>query len=97
MILGYSMFHGKDNLVYKTNVYHPSYSKLELKNMIVDEIYIDEDITIPYTIDKPDGWNYRTVIDSKFNNSLEGGSVQANNFQIEKVRFQRRLADEVEW
>lgn len=97
MILGYSMFHGKDNLVYKTNVYHPSYSKLELKNMIVDEIYIDEDITIPYTIDKPDGWNYRTVIDSKFNNSLEGGSVQANNFQIEKVRFQRRLTDEVEW
>ena len=97
MILGYSMFHGKDNLVYKTNVYHPSYNKLELKNMTVDEIYIDEDITIPYTIDKPDGWNYRTVIDSKFNNSLEGGSVQANNFQIEKVRFQRRLTDEVEW
>lgn len=97
MILGYSIFHGKDNLVYKTNVYHPSYSKLELKNMIVDEIYIDEDITIPYTIDKPDGWNYRTVIDAKFNNSLEGGSVQANNFQIEKVRFQRRLTDEVVW
>lgn len=97
MILGYSAFHGKDNLVYKTNIYHPSYSKLELKNMIIDEIYIDEDITIPYTIDKPDGWNYRTVIDSKFNNSLEGGSVQANNFQIEKVRFQRRLTDEVEW
>ena len=97
MILGYSMFHGKDNLVYKTNVYHPSYSKIELKNMTVDELYIDEDITIPYTIDKPDGWNYRTVIDSKFNNSLESGSVQANNFQIEKVRFQRRLTDEVEW
>lgn len=97
MILGYSMFHGKDNLVYKTNVYHPSYNKIELKNMIVDEIYIDEDITIPYTTDKSDGWNYRTVIDSKFNNSLEGGSIQANNFQIEKIRFQRRLADEVVW
>mgnify|MGYP000889803743 CR=1 FL=1 len=97
MILGYSMFHGKDNLVYKTNVYHPSYNKLELKNMTVDELYIDEDIAIPFTIDKPNGWNYRTVIDSKFNNSLEGGSVQANNFQIERVRFQRRLTDEVEW
>lgn len=97
MILGYSMFHGKDNLVYKTNVYHPSYNKLELKDMTVDELYIDEDITIPYTIDKPDGWNYRTTIDAKFNDSLEGGSVQANNFQIEKVRFQRRLTDEVEW
>ena len=48
MILGIFNVSWKDNLVYKTNVYHPSYNKLELKNMVVDELYIDEDITIPY-------------------------------------------------
>ena len=97
MILGYSMFHGKDNLVYKTNIYHPIYNKIELKNMVLDEIYIDEDIKIANTIIKPDGWNYRTVLDAKLNNTLEGGSVQANNLQIETIRFQRRMSEELYW
>jgi len=97
MIIGYNFFGEENNLIYKTEVYHPSYNKIELKNLTLDELFVDEDITIPCIVDKPDGWNYRTVLDAKFQNSLEGGSIQANNFQIEKIRFQRREVDDVEW
>lgn len=97
MIIGYNFFGEKDSLVYKTEVCHPTYNKIELKNLTLDELFIDEDITIPCTIDKPNGWNYRTVIDAKFQNSLEGGSIQANGFQIKKIRFQKREVDEVVW
>lgn len=97
MILGYNVFGMKGNEVYKTQIHHSSYSQLNLSNMTLDEIFVDEDITIPYTVDKNSGWNYRTVLNAKFNGNLEGGSVQANNFQIDRVRFQRREADNVEW
>lgn len=97
MIIGYNFFGEENNLIYKTEIYHPSYNKIELKNLTLDELFIDEDVTIPCTVNKPDGWNYRTVLDAKFQNSLEGGSIQANNFQIEKIRFQRREVDDVEW
>lgn len=97
MIIGYNFYGEKDNLIYKTDVYHPSYDKIALQNLTIDELFVDEDITIPCTTNKPTGWNYRTVINAKFQNSLEGGSIQANNFRIEKIQIQRREVDEVEW
>lgn len=97
MIMGYSLFGDSQSLVYKTELHHPSYNKIDLSNMTLDEIFVDEDIAIPFTAEKNEGWNYRTVVNAKLQNSIEGGSVQANNFQISAIRFQRREIDEVEW
>lgn len=98
MIIGNDFFgRGLHGASFITNVYHPSYNKIELKNMILDEIYIDEDIDISDSIEKPLGWNYRTVLDAKLLGNLEGGSVQANDYQIETIRFQRRRSDELYW
>lgn len=91
-------FFGLNNgAVFKTILCHPNYNKLEAYNAVYDQIYVDEDITIPYKTEKPDGWNYRTVLNAKLNGSLEGGSVQAGGLQIEKVRIQKRKTNELQW
>lgn len=98
MIIGYDPFgYQLQGNSFITNVYHPNYNKIELKNMTLDEIYIDEDITISNSTEKPNGWNYRTVLDAKLQGNIEGGSISAGGLEIEKIRFQRRLSDELYW
>lgn len=97
MIIGFNAFGEENNLAFDDRICHLNYNKLEITKGMIDQIYIDEDITIPYSTDKPNEWRYQTVLNAKFNGNLEGGSVEADNIQIEKIRFQRRRWDELEW
>ena len=97
MFLGYDFFQLDKGTFFETQVYHPSYNKVEMSGMVLDELFGDKDITIPVTIDKPTGWNYTTVIDAKLKGDLEGGSVSAGGFEIEKIKFQKRRVDELYW
>lgn len=97
MVIGFNAFGEVNNLAFNNRLCHPTYNKLEITGGMIDEIYIDEDIEIPYTIEKPNEWGYKTVINAKFAGNLEGGNIEANNFRVEKIRFQRRRWDELEW
>ena len=97
MIIGFNAFGEENNLAFDDRICHLNYNKLEITKGMIDQIYIDEDITIPYSTVKPNEWRYQTVLNAKFNGNLEGGSVEADNIQIEKIRFQRRRWDELEW
>ena len=97
MIIGFNAFGEENNLAFDNRLCHTDYNKLEITDGMIDHIYIDEDITIPYTIEKPTNWRYQSVILARFQNNLEGGSVEADNIQIEKIRFQKRQWDELEW
>lgn len=95
--MGFSIFGNKKDAVYKTTIPHNDYSRVELSNSVLDRLFIDEDITIPVDTNAPDGWGYRTVMHANFDKNIEGGSVQANNYSIDKIIFQRREVDEVDW
>ena len=97
MIIGFNSFNEDNSLVFDDRLCHTSYNRLEITNGVFDHIYIDEDIEIPYTIEKPFGWRYSTSLLARFQNSLEAGSVEAEDVQIEKIRFQKRRWDELEW
>lgn len=97
MIIGFNAFGEEHNLAFDSRLFHMNYDKLEMTGGVIDHIYIDEDITVPYTVEKPENWMYQTVLSAGMKNNLEGGSIEANNVQIEKVRFQRRQWNELEW
>lgn len=97
MFIGLDAFGTYGNMFFNHRLYHLNYDKLEMKGGLIDQIYVDKDINIPYTTEKPDNWTYNTVLNAKFQNNLEGGSVGADGFQIEKIRFQKRRWDELEW
>ena len=97
MLIGINFFNEENNVVFSNPLYHPSYDRLEMYDGVINQVYIDEDITIPYSSEKPEDWRYLTVLNFKADGSLEGGSIGANNVQIEKIRFQKREWDELEW
>lgn len=94
MLIGYEFFNGS---CFQTKLCFPEFKKVEISNGIYDQIYIDEDITIPYDVEKPTGWNYRTVLNAKLQGDIEGGSISAGNLQIERIRIQKRETDELQW
>ena len=97
MLIGFNAFGEVDNLIFDNRLCHMSYNKLEISKGMIDQIYVDEDISIPYSTEKPLEWRYLTVLNARLKNSLEGGSVEANDNQIERIRFQKRKWDELEW
>lgn len=91
-------FFGLDNgSVFQSILCLPNFYRVEASNGIYDQIYIDEDITIPCITEKFEGWNYSTVLNAKLQGNLEGGSITASGLVIEKIRFQRRRSDELFW
>ncbi len=97
MIIGFNAFGEEDNLAFDNKLCHTDYNKLEITDGMIDHVYMDKDITISYSIEKPTNWRYQSVLLARFQNNLEGGSVEADNIQIEKIRFQKRQWDELEW
>lgn len=97
MFIGYDFFGLDDGVVFDNVLSHRKYDNIEVYEGIIDQLYIDEDVTIPYTTEKFDGWRYNTVVNAKLDGSLEAGSVQAGGLQIERVRFQKRRWDELKW
>ena len=98
MIMGYNLFGSPDKRCYQHRIFHTSYDEISVSNMIIDDLFVDEDvIKIPFTPDADIEWTYKTIMRAQFKGNLEAGSVEANNFEIERIRFQRRQKDGVEW
>lgn len=97
MIIGFNALGEEDNLVFSNKLCHMNYNKVEITGGMIDQLYIDENILIPYSTEKDINWKFTTSILARFKENLEGGSVEADNIQIEKIRFQKRRWDELEW
>ncbi len=97
MFIGLDCFGTQDALLFDKKIYHQRYEKLQIFEGMIDQVYITEDINIPLSTEKPDGWEYSTVVNAKFQNSLEGGSIEAGGVKVERIRFQKRGWDELEW
>jgi len=94
MIVGIDFFQGD---CFQTTVALPSFYRTEMSNSVVDEILIDEDISITNSIDKPTGWGYYTVLNALFQSDLEGGSLNANGLVVDHILFQKRKAEDLFW
>lgn len=97
MFISLDFFGLDEGAVFKTNIGHVNYNELQITGTVIDEIYVDEDIEIPVTTDKPEIWTYSTILNAKFQGNLEGGNLSANGAEIELIKFQKRRWDELEW
>ena len=97
MFISLDFFGLDEGAVFKTNIGHVGYNELQITGTVIDEIYVDEDVEIPITTDKPESWTYSTILNAKFQGNLEAGSLSANGSEIELIKFQKRRWDELEW
>ena len=95
MFIGYNMF-GYGSL-FDTIVGLPSYSRLEVYQGLLEEIYIDEDVDLVFVTTPPAGWAYSTVLMARFNETLEAGSISAGGYTIDGIKLQKRRWDALEW
>ena len=97
MIVGFSFLGLDDGLIFGISVVLPSFNKVELSNGVIDNIYITKDLTTTTSTTKPTQWEYYDVLNSEFELSLEGGSVDFNGSIIDHLLIQRRLASDLLW
>ena len=79
MIIGVTPF--KTNLnssVFHTRIGLSDYLNMEIRECLLDEIYIDENVNLPYTKEKPISFLYSTILNDKFKNNIESGNIQSN-------------------
>lgn len=73
-----------------------SSNKMEIKNIMLDEIKIDE--ALLEFIDEKREWGYDTIIYGTFKNTLEAGNIYGvNEVPIHKLLLKRRKKDELTW
>lgn len=94
MVIGYSFFDGS---CFETAICLPSYYSLEVSEGVIDQVYADENLNVDVSSSKPNDFTYTTIINAKFRNNLEGGSIENSGLQVEKILFQKRKSDELTW
>lgn len=97
MFIGYDSFGLKDGSMFNTRICIPEYKKIEISNLIIDEIMLNSDITKPFHEFKYYDWDIDTLLNAHFQNDLEGGNVSTAGRFIEKILFQKREVDSLVW
>lgn len=71
--------------------------RLKVDQGMYDEIYIDLDKNITDENVRPTSWTPTTIMDSRFNGDLDGGSIGAEGFKITGIQLQRTLLGSGKW
>jgi len=68
----------------------------ELSNAIYDELYLDTDTSMEYTIAIPQ-WGYSTVFDAKFKGNLLAGNVDFTLSSVSAILIKKRKKGTYKW
>lgn len=99
MIIGYDFynkdFHGN---VYDTAIPTSQLDELTVGAGIYDEIFISVDTTINEKNEKPTKWLLKNIMDAKFKNDLEAGTLDADGYIVNKIQiYRRKYLEEKNW
>ena len=91
MIIGYNFFN-KDfhGVIFDTAIPTSEQDELTIGAGIYDQIFVSVDTAIDDKNVKPDKWNKKNIMNAKFKNDLEAGSLDADGYVITKIQIYRR-------
>lgn len=99
MIIGYDFF-SKD---FHGNIFDTAIPTAELDEVtmgagIYDELFVSVDTSIADDNVKPGKWKLKTIMDAKFQNDLEAGSLDADGHVVTNIQiYRRRYLEDKEW
>ena len=97
ILIGIDTFGYGNGSIFKSSIFNVGNYEMEIAHGKFDEVYIDLDTNVSTDIIKPTEWGFQTVIDAKFQDDLEGGSVSGGGQVITAIRIQRQKEDEIIW
>lgn len=71
--------------------------KTTLTNAIFDHFNVTKDVTISFTTDKPEEWNYDTIMDADFDGDINAGNVDFLIEQVSAIKIKRRIKGTFDW
>lgn len=91
MIIGYNFF-GKtvDGTIFDTAIPTSNIDEVKIGAGIYDELYVSVDQTIGDIDEKPQNWRLKTIMDAKFKDDIEAGSLDSDGHEITKIQIYRR-------
>ena len=98
MIIGYNYF-GKsvDGILFDTAIPTSNLDEVIVGAGIYDEIFVSVDTTITNQNVKPDKWQLKTIMDAKFKNDIEAGSLDSDGHEITRIQIYRKESNEDNW
>lgn len=91
MIIGYSFFNKDiDGIIYDTAIPTSEIDEVTLSDGMYDELFTSVNTTIDKTNERPEGWEIKTIMDAKFNDSLEAGTIDGSGHVVTKIQMYRR-------
>lgn len=99
MIIGVDFFgKGWEGNIYDTAIPTSELDEVTMNTGIYDELYVSVDTTIDDKNEKPTGWQIKNIIDAKFNNSLEAGTIDGSGHTVTDIQLYRReYQTDMEW
>ena len=99
MIIGVDFFgKGWEGNIYDTAIPTSELDEVTMNTGIYDELYVSVDTTIDDKNEKPTGWKIKNIIDAKFNNSLEAGTIDGSGHTVTDIQLYRReYQTDMEW
>lgn len=89
MIIGHS-FYGLEDVVWDTAIPTTQLDTMRMHEGIYDEIYMTLDTNIKDD-GKRENWSLKTIMNSKFENDLEAGTIDGNGHVVTRLQLYRRL------
>lgn len=99
MIIGYDFF----GLNLSGNVYDTAISTSHIDEVTIgaglyDEIYLTVDTSVKGNNERPHKWQLKTIMNAKFKNDLEAGTLDADGHVVTKIQiYRRKYMLEKEW
>lgn len=91
MIIGYNFlgngFHGN---VFDTAIPTSEIDEVTMGAGIYDELFVSLNTTIDETDEKPEKWEIKTIMDAKFQNDVEAGTIDADGHVVTRIHIYRR-------
>ena len=89
-VIGYNLLGDEDSRLFDTPIPTNQLDDLIIGEGIYDEIYISLDTTISKVNQRPEGWFLKNIMNAKFQNDLESGSLDADGHDITQIQIYRR-------
>lgn len=99
MIIGHSIFnHNFHTRFFDTALPTSQIDELTIGAGIYDELYVSLDTTITKVNEKPSRWFLKTIINPKFKEDIEAGTLDADGHKVTEIQvYRRKVGIESEW
>lgn len=101
MIVGYDFFgygdEGTNGAIFDTPICTEMLDELRLNEGTYDEVYVDLNTSVTDTPEKPSSWSIQTIMDAKFENDLDAGSLGADGFKVTHIQLYRTVYGTENW